>query len=71
MSTRFASPTQDFDPEVLIRRLRKGFLSSMGLVVAEINLLEKARKKARRSLTTKFIKRELCLINPLELRNIF
>ena len=34
ISTRFASPTQDFDLEVLVRRLRKGFAFSVGIAAA-------------------------------------
>ena len=64
VSTRFASPTQSFDLDVLVGRLRKGFALSVGiaaalhLVIAGINPFEEAKKKAPRPLTTKFIKRE-------------
>ena len=76
ISTRFASPTQDFDLDVLVGRLRKGFVLSVGLaaalhlVVAGINPFEEAKKKAPRPLTTKFIKRQPRLTKPLELRKI-
>jgi hypothetical protein len=76
VSTRFASPTQSFDLDVLVGRLRKGFALSVGiaaalhLVVAGINPFEEAKKKAPRPLTTKFIKREPRLTKPLELRKI-
>ena len=76
VSTRFASPTQSFDLDVLVGRLRKGFALSVGiaaalhLVIAGINPFEEAKKKAPRPLTTKFIKREPRLTKPLELRKI-
>ena len=76
VSIRFASPTQSFDLDVLVGRLRKGFALSVGiaaalhLVIAGINPFEEAKKKAPRPLTTKFIKREPRLTKPLELRKI-
>ena len=76
VSTRFASPTQDFDLDVLVSRLRKGFVLSVGLavalhlIVAGINPFGEAKKKAPRPLTTKFIKRQPRLTKPLELRKI-
>ena len=76
VSMRFASPTQDFDLDVLVSRLRKGFLASVGLaaalhlVVAGVNPFDEAKQKAPRPLTTKFIKREPRLTKPLELRKI-
>ena len=33
-STRFASPTQDFDLDVLVSRLRNGFVLSVGIAAA-------------------------------------
>ena len=75
-SPRFASPTQDFDLDVLVSRLRKGFLGSVAiaavlhLAVAAINPFEEAKKKAPRPMTTKFIKRDPRLTKPLELRKI-
>lgn len=76
VSTRFASPTQNFDLDVLVSRLRKGFALSVGiaimlhLAIAGINPFKEAEKKAPRPLTTKFIKREPRLTKPLELRKI-
>ena len=76
ISTRFASPTQDFDLDMLVRRLRKGFVLSVGLaaalhlIVAGINPFKEAEQKAPRPLTTKFIKRQPRLTKPLELRKI-
>ena len=76
VSTRFASPTQDFDLDTLVRRLRRGFAIALAsavallLVVVAINPFEEAEKKAPRPLTTKFIKREPRLTKPLELRKI-
>ena len=75
-SPRFASPTQDFDLDVLVSRLRKGFLVSVGiaavlhLAAAGINPFKETKKKAPRPMTTKFIKREPRLTKPLELRKI-
>ena len=75
-STRFASPTQDFDLDILARRLRRGFAIALAsavallLVIVAINPFEEAEKKAPRPLTTKFIKREPRLTKPLELRKI-
>ena len=40
-ATRFSSPTQDFDLDVLVSRLRRGFLLSVGLVA--LRLVESAR----------------------------
>ena len=75
-STRFASSTQQFDLDVLVSRLRKGFVISVGvavalhLLLAWINPFEEAKKKAPRPMTNKFIKREPRLTKPLELRKI-
>ena len=76
VSTRFASPTQDFDLNTLVRRLRRGFVIALAsaaallLIVVAINPFREAEKKAPRPLTTKFIKREPRLTKPLELRKI-
>ena len=76
VSTRFASPTQDFDLDSLVRRLRRGFFIALGsavallLIVVAINPFKEAEKKTPRPLTTKFIKREPRLTKPLELRKI-
>ena len=76
VSTRFASPTQDFDLDILVRRLRRGFFIALAsaaallLIVVAINPFQEAEKKAPRPLTTKFIKREPRLTKPLELRKI-
>lgn len=76
VSTRFASPTQDFDLDTLARRLRRGFFIALAsaaallLIVVVINPFKEAEKKAPRPLTTKFIKREPRLTKPLELRKI-
>lgn len=76
VSTRFASPAQDFDPNNLVRRLRRGFVIALGcavallLIVVAINPFQKAEKKTPRPMTTKFIKREPRLTKPLELRKI-
>ena len=76
VSTRFASPTHDFDLDSLVRRLRRGFFIALAsavallLVIVAINPFEEAEKKAPRPLTTKFIKREPRLTKPLELRKI-
>ena len=76
VSTRFASPTQDFDLDTLARRLRRGFAIALAsavallLVIVAINPFEEAEKKAPRPLATKFIKREPRLTKPLELRKI-
>ena len=76
VSTRFASPTQDFDLNSLVRRLRRGFAIALAsavallLIVVAINPFQEAEKKAPRPLTTKFIKREPRLTKPLELRKI-
>ena len=76
VSTRFASPTQDFDLDSLARRLRRGFFIALGsaaallLIVVAINPFKEDEKKAPRPLTTKFIKREPRLTKPLELRKI-
>ena len=75
-STRFASPTSGFELDVLVRRLRRTFLISVGLAatvhlaIVGVNPFEEAKKKAPRPLTTKFIKREPRLTQPLELRKI-
>ena len=76
ISTRFASPTQDFALEVLVQRLRKGYVFSVAiaaalhLIVAGINPFREAKQKAPRPLMAKFIKREPRLTKPLELRKI-
>jgi len=76
VSTRFASPTQDFDLDSLVRRLRRGFFIALGsaaallLIVVAINPFQQDQKKTPRPLTTKFIKREPRLTKPLELRKI-
>ena len=76
VSTRFASPTQDFDLNSLVHRLRRGFFIALGsaaallLIVVAINPFKEEEKKAPRPLTTKFIKREPRLTKPLELRKI-
>ncbi len=76
VSTRFASPTQGFELNSLVRRLRRGFVIALVsavallLVVVAINPFEEKKKKAPRPLTTKFIKREPRLTKPLELRKI-
>ena len=76
VSTRFVSPTQDFDLDILVRRLRWGFFIALAsaaallLIVVAINPFEKDEKKTPRPLTTKFIKREPRLTKPLELRKI-
>jgi hypothetical protein len=75
-SSRFVSPTSEFDLDVLISRLRKGFGVSVvlaaviHLAVAWINPFEETKAKAPRPMTTKFIKREPRLTKPLELRKI-
>lgn len=76
VSTRFASPTQDFDLNSLVHRLRRGFFIALGsavallLIVVAINPFKEEEKKAPRPMTTKFIKREPRLTKPLELRKI-
>ena len=76
VSTRFASPTQNFDLNSLVRRLRRGFFIALAsaaallLIVIAINPFQEAEKKTPRPLTTKFIKREPRLTKPLELRKI-
>ncbi|MDE2812161.1 MAG: DUF4159 domain-containing protein [Gemmatimonadota bacterium] len=76
VSTRFASPTQNFDLDSLVRRLRRGFFIALAsavallLIVVAINPFKEEEKKAPRPLTTKFIKREPRLTKPLELRKI-
>ena len=76
VSTRFASPTQDFDLDILVRRLRRGFFIALAsaaavvLIVVAINPFKAEEKKAPRPMTTKFIKREPRLTKPLELRKI-
>ena len=76
VSKRFASPTQDFDLDSLVRRLRRGFAIALAsavallLIVVAINPFKEDEKKAPRPLTTKFIKREPRLTKPLELRKI-
>ena len=76
VSKRFSSPTQDFDLDSLVRRLRRGFAIALAsavallLIVVAINPFKEAEKKAPRPLTTKFIKREPRLTKPLELRKI-
>ncbi len=76
VSTRFASPTRDFDLDSLVRRLRRGFVIALAsaaallLVVVAINPFQEAEQKTPRPLTTKFIKREPRLTKPLELRKI-
>jgi hypothetical protein len=51
VSKRFASPTQDFDLDILVSRLRRGFLLSVGLAVvvhlalATLIPSKRARKK--------------------------
>ena len=75
-SSRFVSPTSEFDLDVLVSRLRKGFWASVvlavvvHLVVVWVNPFREAKTKAPRPLTTKFIKREPRLTKPLELRKI-
>ena len=75
-SARFVSPTQDFDLDLLVSQLRKGFLVSVGiaaalhLLVAAINPFATIEQKAPRPLTTRFVKREPRLTKPLELRKI-
>ena len=74
--SRFASQVRDFKLDVLVSRLRRGFVLSVGiaaalhLAVAGINPLQEAKKNTPRPLTTKFIKREPRLTKPLELRKI-
>ena len=76
VSTRFASPAQDFDLDILVRRLRRGFFVALAsatalvLIVVAIDPFKEDEKKAPRPLTTKFIKREPRLTKPLELRKI-
>ena len=76
VSKRFASPTQDFDLDILVRRLRRGFFIALAsaaavvLIVVAINPFKEEEKKAPRPMTTKFIKREPRLTKPLELRKI-
>lgn len=76
VSTRFASPTQDFDLDSLVRRLRRGFFIALAsavallFIVVAINPFKEDEKKTPRPLTTKFIKREPRLTKPLELRKI-
>ena len=76
VSTRFASPTQDFDLDSLVRRLRRGFFIALAsaaavvLIVVAINPFKAEEEKAPRPMTTKFIKREPRLTKPLELRKI-
>ena len=76
VSTRFASPSQDFELDSLVRRLRRGFFIALAsavallLIVVAINPFKEAEKKTPRPLTTKFIKREPRLTKPLELRKI-
>jgi len=76
VSQRFASPTQDFDLDVLVSRLRKGFVLSVALaaavhlLIAGINPFQEAKTKAPRPLAVKFIKRQPRLTKPLELRKI-
>ena len=76
VSTRFASPTQDFDLDILVRRLRRSFFIALAaaaalvLIVVAINPFKAEEKKAPRPMTTKFIKREPRLTKPLELRKI-
>ena len=76
VSTRFASPTQNFDLNSLVRRLRRGFFIALAsaaallLIVIAINPFQEAEEKTPRPLTTKFIKREPRLTKPLELRKI-
>ena len=76
VSKRFASPTQDFDLNSLVHRLRRGFFIALAsatallLIVVAINPFKEEKKKAPRPLTTKFIKREPRLTKPLELRKI-
>ena len=75
-SSRFVSPTSEFDLDVLVSRLRKGFWASVvlavvvHLVVVWVNPFRETKVKAPRPLTTKFIKREPRLTKPLELRKI-
>ena len=76
VSKRFASPTQDFDLNSLVHRLRRGFFIALAsaaallLIVVVINPFKEEEKKAPRPMTTKFIKREPRLTKPLELRKI-
>jgi hypothetical protein len=76
MSTRFASPTSDFDLGVLLGNLRKLFWAFLGLaigahlLVVGINPFEQVIEKTPRPLTTKFVKREPRLTKPLELRKV-
>ena len=76
VSKRFASPTQDFDLNSLVHRLRRGFFIALAsavallLIVVAINPFKEEEKKTPRPLTTKFIKREPRLTKPLELRKI-
>ena len=76
VSKRFASPTQDFDLNSLVYRLRRGFFIALAsaaallLIVVAINPFKEEEKKAPRPMTTKFIKREPRLTKPLELRKI-
>jgi hypothetical protein len=75
-SRRFSSPAHDFDLDVLVGRLRRGFVLSVGLaallhlVVVGINPFKTVEQKAPRPLSTKFIKRQPRLTKPLELRKI-
>jgi len=75
-ASRFVSPTSEFDIEVLINRLRWGFVASVGLAmllhlaIVGVNPFQQAKAKAPRPMTTKFIKREPRLTKPLELRKI-
>ena len=75
-SSRFKSPTSDFDLAELVRRLRRGLLLSLAvavgltLVLVALNPFRQVELKAPRPLSTKFIKREPRLTKPLELRKI-
>ena len=75
-SSRFVSPTSEFDLDVLVSRLRKGFAVSvvlaavLHLAVAFVNPFRETEARAPRPMTTKFIKREPRLTKPLELRKI-
>ena len=75
-SSRFVSPTSEFDLDVLISRLRKGFAVSvvlaavLHLAVVFVNPFRETEARAPRPMTTKFIKREPRLTKPLELRKI-
>jgi hypothetical protein len=75
-SSRFATPVSGFDPDEIVRRLRRTFGVCVAAAVAihaltfSVDLFESRRESTARPTTTRFMKRTPRLTKPLELRKI-